>query len=252
MEKIENERPELAEQFNAGHQEYSSFIETDPIRQFLHYPNVIKELGEVSGQHILDIGCGDGLFDRKLAKEFGAKIVGYDISPNLVEKAKQKERETSLGIEYQISDPTAFNIGRRFDNAVSVTVMPYASDEAYLKNFFAFAYNHLKEKGKFVSVVFNPDFSKFNEILMNRFFRKGDGVKVEFDFLAPQSKAVQFSAELAQFSKEAYETGARGGGFGKIKWQKLMPTDEGVEKLGADFWQKANDEQPYALIIAKK
>lgn len=58
----------LAEQFNYGHQEYASFIESDPIRNFLHYPSVIKELGELEGKQVLDIGCGDGLFDRRIAK----------------------------------------------------------------------------------------------------------------------------------------------------------------------------------------
>src|SRR3989338_10299187 len=104
MEKIKTDIPPPAEQFNKVHSESASFIETDPIRNFLHYPTVIKELGELKDQRILDIGCGDGLFDRKLAK-LGAKIVGYDISPNLIEKAKKNEQEKPLGIEYYLSDP---------------------------------------------------------------------------------------------------------------------------------------------------
>ena len=252
MESPENQKLKPAEQFNAGHKEYTPFIETDPIRNFLHYPSVIKELGEVSGKRILDIGCGDGLFDRKLAMDYGARVVGYDISPNLVAKAQQSENDKPLGIHYEVADPATFRANEPFDGAVTVMVFPYAPDEEYLKNFFASAYANLKVGGKFVSITFNPQFDTFNKVIMNRYFRKGEGNKIGFDFLELQTGEVKFSAELAQFSQADYEQAARDGGFRKIEWKFPEPTEEGAQKLGAKFWQKADNERPYAIIVAEK
>ncbi len=252
MEKI-SEVKNLAEQFNNGHQEYASFIESDPIRNFLHYPTVEDELGDIRGKRILDIGCGDGLFSRRLAKERGAHVVGYDISPNLIERAQKKESDAHLDIEYKVADPLTFQSPDLFDRAVAVMVLPYSPDIDYIKNFFASARNNLKERGTFVAVVFNPEFRDFNQVVANRFFRKAATAgQVNFDFLDPDTKETKFNANLAQFSKADYERGAREGGFLSVEWKKLTPSEEGVKKLGKEFWEKAGASQPYALIVAQK
>ncbi|MEI6553650.1 MAG: class I SAM-dependent methyltransferase, partial [bacterium] len=92
-------------QFDLISDKYSSFVDIDPIRNFLHYPAVIDLLGGIDGKKILDIGCGDGVFDRKLAKEFGAKVVGYDKAPDLIKIAENLEKENPLGVEYFVDDP---------------------------------------------------------------------------------------------------------------------------------------------------
>lgn len=251
MESLEHNTPQPAEQFNTGHKEYASFIEADPIRNYLHYPRVMEELGQINNQNILDIGCGDGLFDRKLAEQ-GAKVVGYDISPNLIEDARKKELENNQNIEYSVSDPLQFESTQKFDNAVTIMVLPYAPDEGYIKNFFASAYKYLKNGGKFISVVFNPEFKNFNIPVANRFFRKNPENKVGFDFLRPDNAEVMFSGELAQFTTKEYETAAAKAGFKKLSWEKLLPTEEGVKSLGTNFWEKVSGEQPYSLLIAEK
>ncbi len=242
----------LAEQFNAGHNEYALFIESDPIRHFLHYPSVLKELGELSGTRVLDIGCGDGLFDRKLAGEYGAKVVGYDISSNLIAKAQEKEKEKPLGIHYVKADPLGFRSAESFDNAVAVMVLPYSPDAEYIKNFFASAHTNLKAGGRFISVVFNPEFNGFGQVIANRFFRKAGEQKVDFDFLDPKNGEVKFNAKLAQFSKADYERSAKESGFPSLEWKNLIPNEEGVKKSGEAFWQKAVELQPYALLVARK
>ena len=42
------------------------------------------------------------------------------------------------------------------------------------------------------------------------------------------------------------------GGFEKFEWKPLLPTKEGEEKLGEDFWRIANEAQPSAFLIAEK
>lgn len=56
------------------------------------------EIG-ISGQKILDIGTSNGLFARDLARN-GCEVIGIDLSPELIEQAKQINSKDKLPIEY--------------------------------------------------------------------------------------------------------------------------------------------------------
>lgn len=179
-------------------------------------------------------------------------MVGYDISANLIKKAEQEERESPLGIKYLKSDPENFQSTESFDCAVAVMVLPYSPDASYIKNFFASAYRNLRDGGKFVAVVFNPDFQDFDEQVGNRFFRRGSGNKVNFDFLDVNNNEVKINANLTQYSKNDYEKAVQDGGFSKFELKSLSPDEEGVKKLGGNFWDNLVKKQPYSLIVAEK
>lgn len=239
-------------QFDSISDKYSSFVDIDPIRNFLHYPAVIELLGDVNDKNILDIGCGDGFFDRKLAKEFGAKVVGYDKAPDLIKIAEDLEKENSLGVEYFVDDPLSFSGSTVFYDSLSVMVLPYSPDKDYLVNFFNSAYQNMKVGGRFISIIFNPLFTAFDENIANRIFKLKDG-KVEVNFMNPKKEGeVKFTALLNQYSEEDYEEAARKSGFQKISWNKLYPTKEGIKLCGSDFWRECEDKQPYAILVVEK
>lgn len=52
-------------------------------------PNLLRILRPQKGQTILDIACGQGFFSRAFA-EAGAKVIGADISPELIALAKRQ------------------------------------------------------------------------------------------------------------------------------------------------------------------
>ncbi len=240
-------------QFNSISNTYASFVDEDPVRNFLHYPTVTTILGDIQNKEILDIGCGDGLFDRKLAKEYGARMTGYDKADDLISLAKNEENKTSLGIAYSTDDPLTFTPRTLFDESISVMVLSYAPDTDYLVNFFNSAYKTLKNGGRFISVIFNPAFSAFDTIVANRIFKQKNG-KIEVHFLDPRAlhEDAKFTALLTQFSSEDYAKAAEKSGFNKISWEKLYPTAGGIELLGKEFWQVCEEEQPYAVLVVEK
>lgn len=240
-------------QFDTISNKYASFVDEDPVRNFLHYPTVIKILGNVKGKKILDIGCGDGLFDRKLAKEYGAQVTGYDKASDLIALAKQEENKNPLGIVYSVDDPLSFNAVGMFEKSLSVMVLSYSPDAGYLVNFFHSAYRALEKGGRFISVIFNPEFKAFDKVVANRIFKQKNG-KIEVNFLNSKStnSEVKFTALLNQFSTSEYTVAAQKAGFQKINWEKLYPISEGVKALGKEFWQSCGQEQPYAILITEK
>jgi len=245
---MENE----VKQFNAISNKYSSFVDEDPVRNFLHYPSVIKLLGDIQKKSILDIGCGDGLFARKLAKEYGAHVVGYDKASDLISIAKNNEDKDSLGNKYFVADPISFQSDDKFDSAVSVMVLPYSPDEKYLVNFFSSAFKVLKQNGNLISVIFSPTFKSFGEIVANRIFKKLTDNKVEVNFLEPKEKTLKFTAQLSQFTTSDYETSATEAGFENLSWENLFSNETGYIALGKDFWKSCEEKQPYQIFIARK
>lgn len=231
--------------------DYADFVSTDPFRNGLHYPAVIEKIGDVEGKRILDVGCGDGFFTRMLAQK-GARLVGYDISPEKIEEAKNFDDVSNNNIQFLVATPKTLISNQQFDVAVSVMVLPYATSSEDLKYFFESTFNVLKSEGCFVSIIFNPLFERFGEkIGSRRFERQGDN-NVQVNFLNPKTGDVTFTSVLNQFTKQQYELAAKGAGFGNIQWFPLSPTELFVEKFGEDFWKDVISSQPYSLFVVTK
>ncbi len=71
---------------------------------------VLELLAPLPGEHILDVGCGDGVLTRKIA-DLGCHVVGIDSSPDFVATARK------LGLEIVEMDAAEMDFPPRF-NAV--------------------------------------------------------------------------------------------------------------------------------------
>jgi SAM-dependent methyltransferase len=66
-------------------------------------PAHVAACGDVEGLDVLDVGCGAGYFAREMACR-GARVVGVDISPRMIEHARREDEATPLGIDYRVAD----------------------------------------------------------------------------------------------------------------------------------------------------
>ena len=88
------------------------------------YKKVISKLSPVPKDHILDIGCGSGLFLR-MAGAKGARASGIDVSPELLEIAHQRNPTATLlnqDMENISFDEKSFDIVTGFNS------LQYAED----------------------------------------------------------------------------------------------------------------------------
>ena len=49
-----------------------------------------------SGSRVLNVGCGTGYTACEIAREYGSRVTGIDISETMISKAKQRARKESL------------------------------------------------------------------------------------------------------------------------------------------------------------
>lgn len=105
------------------------------------YKKVISKLNPVPQDHILDIGCGSGLFLR-MAGAKGATATGIDVSPELLEVARQRNPTAEL-LNMDMED-LSFD-DKSFDIITGFNSLQYAED---ITKLLKEIYRLMKDDGK--------------------------------------------------------------------------------------------------------
>ncbi len=89
--------------YNVIAQWYDQFLRERPVYMEVILPNLLALVGEVAGEVICDLACGQGWVARELARR-GAQVTGLDLAPNLLALAQHSEEQKQLGIVYVQGD----------------------------------------------------------------------------------------------------------------------------------------------------
>ena len=87
---------------------YDAWVGTHAMSDDPFYPAVEFLMGDVAGQRVCDLACGQGRVSRHLADR-GARVVGIDLSANLLEIARRHEAVQPRGVEYLRADARALD-----------------------------------------------------------------------------------------------------------------------------------------------
>ncbi len=130
-------------------------------------PGVLRmlERRKTRGEYVvLDLGCGQGVLGRFLAKE-GCKVVGIDAAEQLIAKAKERNKTDKLPISYITADVTRLldTAGHPLVNVLplsfdAVTVVLAIQNITPLSAVWQACYRLLKPNGKVVVVMMHPCF----------------------------------------------------------------------------------------------
>ena len=112
---------------------------------------MLGALGDVSGKHVLDIGCAEGRFCRLLAGK-GAEVTGVDLTAGLVEAARGLSKGAGNYLVGNAEDLAGLD-DETFDFAVSYIVMIDIFD--YVSSIKA-AYRVLRPDGRFIVCNLHP------------------------------------------------------------------------------------------------
>lgn len=87
--------------------------------------------GNLEGRSVLDAGCGPGAFAIEAARR-GARVVAVDISPTLIEVARERTPdELAERIEYRVGDMLAVD-GDRYDHVVAMDSLIHYGREDFV------------------------------------------------------------------------------------------------------------------------
>ncbi|MCK1727302.1 class I SAM-dependent methyltransferase [Bradyrhizobium sp. 142] len=118
------------------------------------WPAIRTVLPDLSGKHIVDLGCGFGWASRWMREHGAATVLGLDLSENMIHRAKADTSDSQ--ITYQIADIETLELpGAAFDLAYSALTFHYIRDFDRLTQMI---YRALVPGGSIVFTIEHPVF----------------------------------------------------------------------------------------------
>lgn len=206
--------------------------------------SLMQRVGDVTGQAVLDIACGEGHFTRMLREAGAARVVGLDISAAMIRLAREQEAAHPLGIDYLVGDARIpADPPQDFDVAVAAYLFVYARDRAELAAMCAGVASRIRPGGRFVTITVNPEIYHFDPAPDYR--RYGfdvrlaeevyDGAPINFSVLLPDAT---LEIENYYLPVEAYRDELLSSGFADVTVHGLLvPTDE-QSRHEPGFWDE--------------
>lgn len=232
-------------------------------RRYVEAPSFFAALGDISGLSVLDLGCGAGLYTRRLQQRGAARLVGLDISPRMLDYARAREAEKHLGIEYVLDDARHAGSHGTFDVVTGVYVLPYAATLEHLRAMCQGAFDALRPGGRFVAVTVNPG-ARFSpeEFYQPYGFRlvpqqplpagashPPDGAPVR---LISHQLPSPIDVTPYYWRRETMEAALREAGFREVRWFPMTLAPEGAERFGTGFWRDLLEAPPAVPLVCWK
>ncbi|MET9266038.1 class I SAM-dependent methyltransferase [Amycolatopsis sp. NPDC004079] len=133
------------------------------VRENLEWPSFQELLGDLSGLRVLDVGCGEGSFTRRIKQLGAAQVVGTDLSPGMIALAQQAEARAPQGITYEVQDLATMPPQGEFDVVTAIHVLHYADTRKTMQTMANTMQANLKPGGRLVVLSANADSSEESE-----------------------------------------------------------------------------------------
>ena len=240
-------------QYDAIAPQYESVKEL-PVVRYMETPTLLYMLNDLEGKSVLDLACGTGYYARIFAKSGAQKVVGVDISAEMLSVARSLEEAHRQNITYQQLDASIPKAMGSFDLVTGIFLFNNAPTSEALKGMCQNIYDNLSEGGTFIGVAVDPDYSLIRghsdqygfEVLEQSPVKGGNVLEVELSLQPPvRVKNYQWSRDTCEWALEE-------AGFERIAWRPYFVSSEGIEKYGWDFWGSFLKNPPLTFILCHK
>jgi len=91
------------------------------------YRKTLETCEPITGKSVMDVGCGPGHYAVALAQKGARKILGIDISPAMIARAREHARSAGVGnrCEFVVADFATYQPTQTFDFAVAQGILDY-------------------------------------------------------------------------------------------------------------------------------
>ena len=113
-------------------------------RLLIDFGYILQLLDLRAGMSLCELGCGSGWMTRFAARH-GLHAEGYDISPDMIEIARELAEQDGLDVRFEVADMEQLDLGHRFDTCLLFDALHH-SPRADLV--FATAHRALKPGGR--------------------------------------------------------------------------------------------------------
>jgi SAM-dependent methyltransferase len=227
-----------------------------PLRRHIEAWTLDRLLGPVAGLAVLDVGCGDGWYARRLKDAGAVRVLGVDVSSAMVALARAAESDQPRGIPYIEADAAAlpaFEGGGAFDLALGAYLLHYAASPDQLRAMAAGLAANLKPDGRLVALVENPDqdpadYHRYGAYGFDKSVTppRQEGSPITYSLVSGR-ELIRF--QVWYWSRSRYEDCLAGAGFTDIAWHPLML--DPAEAHNA-YWQDYLANPPVLGLTARR
>ncbi len=218
-----------------------------PTRRYVEGYTFFRMLGDLCGQSVLDLACGEGIYSRQLRVRGARRVVGVDISPVMIGLARKQEADAPEA-EYQVGDAqNQPNLGL-FDIVCAAYLLHYAHDVGELGRMSLSIARQLKPGGRFIAINENPDQPEngYAGYLRYRFSKRVAAPRCEESPVTYEmiSGRELFRFEACHFERGTYERLLAAAGFVDVRWQPVELDPSGLQVMDAEYWAEYLDKPP--------
>lgn len=141
---------------------------------FVEQPAIKFAISTLQGKLVLDIGCGTGNFARYCIENGATKVVGVDISKNMIEEANRKNKHEKIDYICMSIEDLEFQ-HQKFDIIISSLAVHYIEDYSMLIEKIS---RLLNKNGEFIFSTEHPIVTARKE--MNNWIRDDEGNKIHY------------------------------------------------------------------------
>lgn len=242
---------ELTRNYQAAKENPSPF-------QVLSYGAFLRAVGNTDSLHIADFGCGSGVSTRLLTT-IGAprKLIGYDISADMLDCAREAEKVLPLGIEYVQADcgfDGDIGIAPNFDLVTGMWLLHYADSLQAVRNFAYQIRSALHHGGRTVMMVQDKvrrrhASKKYGEWRTALPRKPLEGSKQTVFLLAPDGSEI-CRIQINFWTRQTYSRIFAEAGFKNIMWTDLQFSAE--EQVTNPSWREIESTASCSLFTATK
>lgn len=210
-----------------------------PFRVYSEIPNHLEMLGDVRGRDVLDLACGEGFYTRLIRQAGAARVVGLDVSPEMIALAQKQEQESTLGIQYFAAAAESVPDLGTFDLVSAAYLLNCAADTTVLRGMTHAIARSLVPGGRLVATIGDlghcggVDYSPYG-MTSDATADLAEGAPYQIRFLLD---ADSFSITDFNHSQATYDAACEAAGLEVLSWRPCTVTEEGLHQYGPDYWR---------------
>ncbi|HWE35849.1 MAG TPA: class I SAM-dependent methyltransferase [Isosphaeraceae bacterium] len=217
-----------------------------PFRAHVEAHTFFRMLGDVNGLDLLDLACGEGHYSRQIRRRGAARVVGADLSAEMIALARQQEDRNPIGVEYILAPAEQLGVVGAFDVVTAAYLLNCAPTRRHLEAMCRTIAANLRPGGRFVAINTGYDIGPPADTAKYGWRTTAettgvDGGERRLTFLLG---ADSFTITNYAHSRASYDAALRAAGFKTIRW--VMPTvaEAGIAEFGREYWNVMLDEAP--------
>jgi SAM-dependent methyltransferase len=227
-----------------------------PWRTVIESFTLMDLIGDLAGKSVVDLACGEGFYTRRIRRQGADRVVGVDLSQEMIALARAEEAGHPIGIDYLVQDGRSLMLAAEFDLAVAAYLLNYARDREELGAMCRGVAGCLKPGGRFVTVNTNPGWQSFGSPSYREYGFEtraegelGEGTPITWTFYLQDGS---FEIENYHLDVAAHEQTLRSAGFREVRWHRPRLSPRGKAEWGRDYWSSFLTHPPVIFLECVK